>query len=270
VKSALEPLRRLVALGDLIRAAPPARGPSLSAAGLLDDVAGVATCLYAAFGAVPPATRLIWAERFSELDPAFSLRSLTVLPDFGNEALGVDYIAWRGMQSMVDWLFANVEDDPDAVAAMNDLVRVCLLLSAHAPVKRIIDARVVRPVRPLPGARLDLAIDPRLARVGMQVLVHAPATHAVIARAVIEDIAADGARASITQVMLAGITIDASSRVQLQSGPPLSTPAKQAADERQAAGVTTTPARAGSGIEAQAESRLGKQVEALGRTIRLH
>ncbi|HEU4621359.1 MAG TPA: hypothetical protein VFS42_03970 [Burkholderiaceae bacterium] len=232
VKQAITPLRTIASLGDLIRAFPPARDVTLSAAGLLDDIAGVAGCLYTAFGQVPPATRLIWAERFSQLDAAASMRALTVLPGFGDETLGVDFIVWRGMQRMVDWLYASVENDGDAIAAIDDLVRVCVLLSAHAPVKRIITARVRVPVKPIVGAMLDLAIDPRIARLGMQVLVHAPATNTVVARAVVDDLSANGANARITQVMQSAITIDASMRVQLQSGPALSSAMKALSDAR--------------------------------------
>jgi hypothetical protein len=230
-RSTLDLVRSVASVSDLIRAAPATREVTLAAAGLLDDIGNVAQTLYEMFSDVPPATRLRWAETFSELDPRVPLRSLTVLPDYGNEAIGVDFIQWRQMQKLVDWLFVQVEADEDAVQAINDLVRVCLLLSAHAPVKRIISARIKRPVPAVLDTRFELELDPALARIGMQVLVHAPLTQAVVARAVVEDVAVGGGMARITQVMAATqVTLDASHRVMLQSGPALSSGGAARAD----------------------------------------
>jgi hypothetical protein len=214
-KSVVQTAVGTVAATDLIQTGASSRHITLEASGELDDIAGVASCLYNAFCGVPPATRLQWAERFSQIDPDVSLRVLTVLPGFGDERLGVDYIVWKQMQRMVDWLFSRVADEPDAIAAINDLVQVAMLLSAHAPVKRIISARVRKPVKPVLDGRLDLAIDPRLVRIGMQVLVHAPTGNTPVARAVVADLAADGVVARISQVMQPAMTIDTNMRVQL-------------------------------------------------------
>jgi hypothetical protein len=241
-KSAVASIAQIASVSDIIRVQPPAKEVTLAAAGELDDIAGVAGCLYEAFCNVPPAARLRWAELVSQFDAAVSLRNLTVLPGFGDESLGVDFIAWRQMQMMVDWLFLRVAAEEDAVAAINDLVRVCLLLSAHAPVKRILSARVVRPVRPIIDARIDLELDPHIARIGMQVLVHEPATQRVVARAVLEDLAVAGGVARITEVMDAKSTIDASMRVQLQAGPSLSSSAAARADKLSATSVSTSAA----------------------------
>jgi len=261
-KGALDLVRRFASVADLVRTAPPTRDVTLAAAGLLDDIGNVAQSLYEQFCDVPPATRLRWAEIFSELDPSVPLRQLTVLPDFGNEAIGVDFVLWRQMQMLVDWLFTQVDADDDAVAAINDLVRVCLLLSAHAPVKRILSARVKRPVPAVVDARLELELDPRTARIGMQVLVHASLTNVVIARGVMEDIAAEGGVARITQVMAAQQTIDGTARVQLQSGLPLSTPAKARTDQAasqpaQNARADALTQRALRGVGAVAGRRIG-------------
>ncbi len=230
-RNTLQLVRSVASVSDLIRAAPSTREVTLAAAGLLDDIGNVAHTLYEMFSEVPPATRLRWAEAFSELDASVPLRNLTVLPDYGNEAVGVDFIEWRQMQKLVDWLFLQVEADDDAVQAINDLVRVCLLLSAHAPVKRIISARIRRPVPAVIDTRFELELDPGSARIGMQVLVHAPQTNVVVARAVLEDIATSGGLARITQVMaVTPTTIDASHRVMLQSGPALSSSGAARAD----------------------------------------
>ena len=271
-KQAIEPVQRIATVRDLQRAGTTQPEVTLAAAGLLDDIAGVAACLHAAFCAVPPATRLRWAELFSQLDAARPLRVLTVLPGFGDERLGVDFIAWRQMQRMVDWLFAQADDEAPAQEAINDLVRVCLLLSAHAPVKRILSARIRRPVPAIVGTRLELEIDARLTRIGMQVLVHAPTTQTLLARAVIDDLASGVASARISYSSAgAGITLDASMRVQVQAGPALTTPALQqgdAARAREAAVPASAADRSPAAATAFAagaatEQRIAKQVEAL-------
>jgi hypothetical protein len=243
-KGAVASIVQIATMSDVIRVGPPSKEVTLAAAGELDDIAGVAGCLYEAFCTVPPATRLRWAELVSQFDAAVSLRRLTVLPQFGDESLGVDYISWRQMQMMVDWLFLRIAPEDDAVAAINDLVRVCLLLSAHAPVKRILTARVVRPVRPVLDARIDLELDPNIARIGMQVLVHAPATQRVVARAVLEDLATASGVARITEVMDATVTIDAATRVQLQVGPALSSSSAARADQVPTAAASRSGAAA--------------------------
>lgn len=270
-KQAIEPAQHIVVIRDLFQAGSVKREVTLAAAGLLDDIAGVATCLHAQLCTVPPATRLRWAELFSQLDPAVSLRVLTVLPGFGDEALGVDYIAWRQMQGMVDWLFAQVTSDASAQDAINDLVRVSLLLTAHAPVKRIISARIRRPVPAIVHTRLDIELDPALTRIGTQVLVHAPATQTLVARAVIEDLSAGVATARITEAPAgANFMLDTSMRVQVQSGPPLTTKALQQAEAAQAyaaavpASVAPKAAAAAKAADdVVVEKRIAKQVEAL-------
>jgi hypothetical protein len=271
-RQAIEPVQNLATIRDLIQAGSLRREVSLAASGLLDDVAGVASGLHASLCSVPPATRLRWAETFSQLDASVSLRVLTVLPGFGDERLGVDYIVWRQMQQMVDWLFAQVSSDAGAQDAINDLVRVCLLLAAHAPVKRIISARIRRPVPAIVNTRLDIEIDPKLTRIGMQVLVYAPATQVPVARAVIEDLANGGATARITHVPDAVLlTLDSSLRVQVQSGPPLTTANVQRSEATQALAdampASTASAAAGKttqqAAQAANEQRIAKQVEVL-------
>ncbi|MCB8745460.1 hypothetical protein LHU53_00900 [Rhodoferax sp. U2-2l] len=271
-RQAIEPAQHIVNIRDLFAAGTLPRAVTLAAAGLLDDVGGVASCLHAALCSVPPVTRLRWAELFSQLDPAVSLRQLTVLPGFGDESLGVDHIVWRQMQCMVDWLFAQVVDETSAHAAINDLVRVCLLLAAHAPVKRILSARIQRPVPAVVNTRLDIAIDPATTRIGMQVLVHAPATHTLVARAVIEDLGAGTATARIVEAP-AGVTftLDSSMRVQVQSGTPLSTPQRQQteADQARTSAVPASAIPKASGDTGRAEASvaaerlLAKQVDQL-------
>ncbi len=274
-RQAVEPAQHIVNIRDLFAAGTVPRAVTVAAAGLLDDVGGVASCLHAALCTVPPATRLRWAELFSQLDPAVSLRQLSVLPGFGDESQGVDHITWRQMQRMVDWLFAQVVDEAAAHAAINDLVRVCVLLASHAPVKRIISARIQRPVPAVVNTRLDITIDPATTRIGMQVLVHAPATQTLLARAVIEDLGAGTATARIVEAPAgAAFTLDSSLRVQVQSGTPLSTPARQKQEAEQArasavpAGAAVKASTSRDSTQPAAERRIAQQVERLRHQVR--
>lgn len=230
-QQAIAPLQQIASVADLLLTPAAPRAVTLAALGLLDDIAGVGACLHAGFCTVPALLRLRWAELMSQLDEAASLRQLSVLPGFGSA--GLDHADWRRLQAMVDWLFAQVSAEDLAQQAINDLVRVCLLLAAHAPVKRILSARIKRAVPARVDARFELEVDPQLTRIGMQVLVQAPGDPRLLARAVIEDIAEGLASARVTHVEPGpALSLDASLRVQLQTGPALSPTSPQLAEAR--------------------------------------
>lgn len=199
-----------VAVGDLL-----ASSRTLGASGELDDIARVAGCLHRALGGVPPAVRLSWALRLSSFDTAPSLRSLTVLPGFGDPALGLDFADWRGMQQMVDWLFSRIDARSSAAERlMNDLVRVTVLLASQAPVRALIPARLLLPVRPSVGVLLELAVDPLSSvRVGMQVSLGQG-----LASALVQDVAPGRVLARVTQASSSATTLAADSVAYLSQG----------------------------------------------------
>jgi hypothetical protein len=204
-------LAETASLGDL--AAGDHRRPELSrlAVGELEQLGQVAACLHDAFGEAPPAIRLGWAEILSEFDAPAPLAQLAGLPRWGDLPLELR----RTQQGLVDFLFSRIDRDRDeAENAINGLVRVCLLMAAHAPVDRVIPARLVAPVPARPGARLDLALDIRLARIGQVALVRGQA-NSIIARAVVEDLADGIARARITESFQPTVTIAAGVRIEL-------------------------------------------------------
>jgi len=153
--------------------------------------------------------RLEWAETLSEFDQPAPLRSLADLPRWGEQPLELR----RKQQGLVDWLFARIDRSVAAAeGAMNELVRVCLLMAAHAPVDRIVPARLIAPVPVRIGNRLDLALDAAVTRIGMTVLARG-SDDRLLARAVIEDVSAGAARARITHAIDATVTL--TSAVQL-------------------------------------------------------
>jgi hypothetical protein len=168
-------------LADLIEAG--GKGGATAAQGLIDALGDVGACLYRGFSATPARLRLSWAETLSEHDAAVELANLARLPGFA----GIDFTLRRTLQTFVDALYARIDPaNNDARALMSDLVRVCLLAAAHAPVKRIVAARVQRDTPARPGSRVPLTVDPSLVRVGMK--VHFYADSRVVAEGVLDDI----------------------------------------------------------------------------------
>ncbi len=98
---------------------------------------------------------------------------------------------------------------------MAELVRICLLMAAHAPVDRVIPARLVAPVTVRPGVRLELALDIRTARIGMTALLR-DAEARPVGTAVVEDLADGVGRARILKGLGTGtVTLSAGLRVEL-------------------------------------------------------
>jgi hypothetical protein len=155
-----------------------------SAATELQNIRSIVACLHAEFSGIAPVLRLEWAETLSEFDTAPNLRNLASLPRWAE----IGYIDRRQMQSYVDWLFAQIEPgQPQAVALINDVVRMCLLLASHAPVDRIISGRMARPIAGVSvGIRIPLIVqEPAKLRVGMQAVIYKG--ESIVARALVED-----------------------------------------------------------------------------------
>ena len=87
-------------------------------------------------------------------------------------------------------------------------------MAAHAPVDRIIPARLVSPARAEVGTRFDLAVDVAHARIGMNALLRGDDGRP-IAQAIVEDLSDGLARARVTHTYLAVGAIAAGARVEL-------------------------------------------------------
>jgi hypothetical protein len=177
----------------------------------LDDMAQVAACLYARFAGVQPVLRLRWAETMSQYDAPVNLRSLTSLPGWGD----VEVLERRQMQQLVDWLHNAIDAGvPQAVAMVNDLIRVCLLLASHAPVNQIISARVAQPAPVVPGKSLTLNVDLARVKIGMNVLIYdAIDKNKVVAQAVIDDLTDRVAAARVVSAVRTDLTVDTNTAV---------------------------------------------------------
>ncbi|MBL0424006.1 hypothetical protein [Ramlibacter alkalitolerans] len=205
---------KVVSFGDLAEGAHGRADVARAAAAELDQIRGVSACLHAEFSGVLPVIRLQWAELLSEFDAAPNLRNLGSLPRWAEVA----YLDRRQMQSYVDWLFAQVEPgQPQAVALVNDVVRMCLLLASHAPVDRILQGRLARPATGVsPGVRIPLTVlDPSRLRVGMQALLYRNDT--LVARATVEDLGAQEVAARVVHTAQARVDLGDDVRVHFDT-----------------------------------------------------
>ncbi len=187
--------KEALSLGDLIDSSNI--GTARRATKELYDIGQVATCFYRAMTDVPAALRLEWATRLSQYDTPVSLRELTSLPRWGE----IDLAERREAQALVDWLYSRVDTNrAAAVALMDDLVRVCILLASHAPINQIITGRLPKPVAVSPGVRFDITVLPEYVskvRIGMSALVYTEANVAAVA--VVRDISGDQVSGEVLQ-----------------------------------------------------------------------
>ena len=180
---------------------------------LLADLSGVAACLHAEFAETPAAIRLEWAETLSQFDGDVDLQSLASLPRWG----AIDRDQRKRLQSLTNWLYRGVDrQNPKALALISNLVRITLLLAAHAPVRRLIPARLIGENPARIGTRLMLDVDIRNIRKGMATIIR-DRQNRIVSRAVIEDMIDGRASARIVHVAPQITTIFADMRVELSS-----------------------------------------------------
>lgn len=204
-------VKAMATLGDLLVGTHGKPEITRAAIDLLAAITDTGGCLLDNFGSVAPIVRLAWAETLSEFDRPAPLYSLVALPQWSQ----VPAELRRTLQGLVDFVFAQVDiQNEDARDAMNEYVRVCLLMAAHAPVDRIIPARLVEPAPAKVGARLSLAIDVTRVTKGMLALVRDDRDR-IVSQAVIDDIADGMAQARITQLHAAITTIVPTMRIEL-------------------------------------------------------
>ncbi|EHR71164.1 collagen triple helix repeat protein [Burkholderiales bacterium JOSHI_001] len=217
---------QVVSFADLADAGHGRADVARAAATELEHIRSIAACLHAEFSAVLPALRLQWAETLSEFDAAPNLRNLASLPRWSE----IGFIDRTQMQAYVDFLFSQIEPGiPAAVALVNDVVRMCLLLASHAPVDRIIIGRLARPVPAVvPGTRIPLLVaDLSRLRVGMQAVAYRG--EQVIARALVEDIGQGEVSAHVIHTMTERVELGDDVRVHFDDNAMLSLQAASAA-----------------------------------------
>lgn len=184
IRAQAEPV---VSFADLAEGGHGRPDVARAAAAEMENFRSIVACLHAEFSATPALLRLEWADTLSEFDAAPNLRNLGNLARWTEIA----YLDRRQMQAYVDWLFAQIPvAQPQAVALINDVVRMCLLLACHAPVGRIVAGHMARPLTGVGvGVHIPLTVaEPGKLRVGMQALLYRGAD--LIARAQVADVGA--------------------------------------------------------------------------------
>ena len=209
----------VISLGDIIDGDHGKGEVSRRASELFERIAGVCACLHAEFSGVLPAVRLEWAEVLSQFDEAPNLRNLGGLPRWSS----IPYVDRRQMQAYVDFLFDQVPPTNEAaVALVNDVVRMALLLASHAPVGRIVAGRLPRPATAVRvGSRIPLtALDSSRLRVGMQAMIYKGNT--LMARAMVEDVGQGEVSARLVHTSSVQIDLDTDVRVHFDQAKVLS------------------------------------------------
>jgi len=216
----------VISLGDIIDGDHGKGEVSRRASELFERIAGVCACLHAEFSGVLPAIRLAWAEVMSQFDEAPNLRNLGGLPRWSS----IPSVDRRQMQAYVDFLFDQVPPTNEAaVALINDVVRMALLLASHAPVGRIVAGRMPRPATAVRvGSRIPLiALDNSRLRVGMQAMIYKG--NSLMARAMVEDVGQGEVSARLVHTSSVQIDLDTDVRVHFDQAQVLSSAAARKA-----------------------------------------
>jgi hypothetical protein len=196
--SQVQTLQSNIAVGDLLASDSVHAEVVNATSRLMQQISGVATCLYTRAGQTLPIDRLAWAEFLRGLGLSMQLQSLAVLPNWTT----LDYVSRQQMQMLVDWLFQQIDTtNSSAVAFMSDVVRVAILLASDAPVDGVITGAVTLAATPKVGGVISLTLPSDRIAHGMYVqLYSAAANGALAAQAVVTDLDSASVKATVTQV----------------------------------------------------------------------
>jgi hypothetical protein len=217
-------LRSATAAGDLMSSDAVHAEVVNATSRLMQQISGVATCVYARSGQVLPIDRLAWAQFLSGLGVSIQMQSLAVLPNWNT----LDYVSRQQMQMLVDWLFQQIDTtNSDAVAFMSDVVRVAILLASDAPANSVITGAVTLATTPKVGGVVALTLPSDRVAHGMYVQLYS--SGALAAQAVVTDLDSASVRATVTQVYRTGLALQANDVAHF-SGQAPQTPAVRAFD----------------------------------------
>jgi hypothetical protein len=184
---------------------------------LIQQISGVATCLYTRAGQAEPIDRLAWAEFLRGAGVSLQLQSLAVLPNWNTSQ---NYVARQQMQMLVDWLFQQVDSgNASAVAFMSDVVRVSILLASDVPVDNVIAGAVTLATTPKVGGVITISLPSDRVSLGMYVQLFSGGE--LTAQAVVSDLDATSVRATVTQVYQPGLALKANDVAQFSAQPPV-------------------------------------------------
>ena len=198
-------IQSIAAVNDLIAAEAVHTEVSNATSRLIQQICGVATCLYTRVSVALPIYRLAWAEYLRGAGLSVQLQSLAVLPNWNEQS----YIDRQQMQLLVDWLFQQIDTGiPAATAFMSDVVRTAILLASDVPIDNIIPGSIIVRTQPAVGGVVSLNLPSERIASGMYVQLYSGATLA--ARAVVSDIDAQTVSATVTDLYSPGVYLETS------------------------------------------------------------
>ncbi|VAW06076.1 hypothetical protein MNBD_ALPHA04-1791 [hydrothermal vent metagenome] len=188
-------IRKAASMGDIIDGVRSRPRLAKRASALLENIGNVAACLNSEFNEIDPVVRLEWAEILSEHDDGIELSMLSALPEWG--AISIEQR--RRLQSLVDWLFLQIDPrETEARQAMNQLVRICLLMASHSPVDKLIPATIVTPSPARVGTLIPLRVDVSIIRTGLIGMIRSNSGRS-LASVKVEEIGSEIAHARVVQ-----------------------------------------------------------------------
>jgi hypothetical protein len=196
-------LQGVVALGDFAFSNAVHTEVANATTRLMQQIAGVATCLYARAGLALPVDRLAWADFLTGPGLSLQMQSLAVLPNWNTQA----YVDRQQMQMLVDWLFLQIDSNNSAaVAFMSDLVRTAVLLASDVPVDGIIPSAILIRTQPVLGGLVPLALSSDRIAKGMYVQLYSGTSLAALG--VVSDLDTSTVTATVTDVYQAGTFLE--------------------------------------------------------------
>jgi hypothetical protein len=168
---------------------------------LIDEITGVAACIYDRASQALPAIRLAWADAFYLESDAADLRDLSVLPRWSE----LQYEQRREMQMLASWLFAQIDQAiPAAMQFMSDVVRVAILLASDAPVTEIIQGSSLAPAPLRIGGLIRVSLPSWRIYQAMPVTLHQNGE--LIAHGIVTDLAETEAAITVTAIVKTGVS----------------------------------------------------------------
>ncbi len=202
------------AIADLLAAEAVHLEIANTTARVIQQVGGVAACLYDRVSRTPPVDRLEWAEFLRGPGSTAPLRNLSELPRWNEQP----YLDRQQMQLIVDWMFARIDtSDATAVNFMSDIIRVAVLLASHAPVNEILAGEVSS--RTLPILNTVFTLNSSSIRVARGMPVQLYQAGELTAQATVEDLDGETVVARYTNIYKPNVFIEAGAQAHFLNEP---------------------------------------------------
>lgn len=183
-----------LSIEDLETGGKAGRKAGSNGAKMIAEIGAVAGCFLEGLRQVPAEIRLIWADTLSAHDKAIDLSDINAARGWA----AIPFEQRRGLEVMHQWLFARIDiKNAQARGMMSTLIRVCLLMSSHAPVSSIVEGVTVETRNIEKGESFLVDVKQGSAGIGMIATI---GTGADKSRGVIEDLVGNRALVRVTDM----------------------------------------------------------------------